>query len=307
VLCWGEMAGRKTSPGSNFRHAGSALYSEQYGNGKQLKLAGLPVVLNVPNFLSNAEHRYFLETSKLVDHGYFGFHRDYRELPARSGMCDAKQRLVFDAFNLVAERVEEVCKAFCPGDQLLLRSRIKPHYLTYGVGTTLQLLHIQGEQRVGARAQHHHFDRKNIRDSYCIVLCVGDFQQCFVEFRDYGVLLKTMPGGLYIFPGHGTLHRVGIPRGLPDFSTPETLGPEQMCSRYSWIVFCHGSMLCPSKRQQTGDVPPWLKGRDNFNLEKVSAEVRWDTLMGAQIADPSPKIYTNKEAASGHYQSADRR
>jgi len=105
-------------------------------------------------------------------------------------------------------------EAFAPGDQKYLYSTIKPEYITAGVGTTVEVLKVEEKGTTVHRAQKYHFDRKNARDSMCVVLCCGDFDSCYVEIPDLSIILKTQPGDAYFFLGGDLKHRVGIPNSF---------------------------------------------------------------------------------------------
>jgi hypothetical protein len=136
-------------------------------------------VLLIRNFLTIAQHKLFLETSKEVDHGYFGLHNDYRKEHSRSSTFKEiytnslifidesflKQEKVFNTLETVNTKMTEIAETFCPGDQKYLYSTIHPEYITAGIGTTMEILHITDTAKT-TRAQKFHFDRKNARGKH---------------------------------------------------------------------------------------------------------------------------------------------
>lgn len=79
------------------------------------------------------------------------------------------------------DRLHEVMKIFAAGDQKKLYSMLKPEYITFGVGTTMELLHVHEKASVTKRAQTYHFDKKNVPGIFkvflliCQIVCVPSF------------------------------------------------------------------------------------------------------------------------------------
>jgi hypothetical protein len=71
-----------------------------------------------------------------------------------------EQTKVFTTLELVMEELRAVAAAFCPRDQEFLHSCVRSRYITAGVGTTLEILHLTIAER-DKHAQHQHFDKNN--------------------------------------------------------------------------------------------------------------------------------------------------
>jgi len=200
---------------------------------------------------------------------------------------------------LIEDRLDYAFAHFCPGDQGNLRSKIKPPYITYKYFTTTEILKVSDQEVAPKRAQQHHFDRKNARDSMCVVVCVGNFKTCCVQMRDLSLLVETRPGTVYFFLGRETIHRVGVPFGFPeDISSTTT-------ERWSWIGFTHATMYHGPKSTHGSDIPVWLKGRGERVDTPASSEERWHILEEATAQDPKSKHYSAKTLQTARRQAAD--
>jgi len=114
-------------------------------------MTGAPLLCLVKNFLGE-HHAAFQDTSEEIHSGYFGMHNDYRRKPSRSKRSMIEQTLVFQTLELVMAELQSVARTFCSMDQEFLYSCVHSPYITAGVGTTLEILHLSSSKKTRTRS-----------------------------------------------------------------------------------------------------------------------------------------------------------
>jgi len=234
----------------------------------------------VKRFLSEGEHTQLYQTCRDIDDKKktcYGFHKDHADVPRRAATDLDNQKRLFTLLDTLSTRLRALYNAFSPTDLEQLYDTVRPEYITGVVGTTLEVLHIQYKAGERKRAQHYHFDGKNVKDSLCAVLCIGAFQSCHVEIPDSDVIIETAPRDVYLFLGGDMRHRVGPPHIRRHETTPGG-------DRFSVIIYTHGTMY--QRASDEHRVPFWLVDSPT-NHEVATLEARLQTLSQSDALDLS--------------------